>query len=63
MEGWGASWGTKSISGQWGHIQFSHINWLELNAILLALSIGAPAYKAKPLQSLPANRQQNSSVF
>ena len=38
LTGWGASWQTRHLSGQWSPQEYSqHINWLELEAIRLAI--------------------------
>lgn len=37
QEGWGATWGDQVISGSWPTGGSSHINYLELKAIFLAL--------------------------
>ena len=53
LRGWGASWQTRHLPGQWSHPESSqHINWLELEAIRLAL-----------LQWGPQRRNQTVRVY
>ena len=46
LKGWGASWKDQQISGIWSHPESQrHINWLELEAIRLALFHWGPQWK------------------
>ena len=45
LTGWGASWQNHHLSGQWSHPESSeHINWLELEAIRLAILHWGPQW-------------------
>lgn len=45
--GWGATWGSLRLSGRWSSERTWHINALELQAILLALSRWAPLLRGR----------------
>ena len=46
LTGWGASWQNRHLSGQWSHPESSeHINWLELEAIRLAVLQWGPLWR------------------
>ena len=45
LTGWGVSWQNRHLSGQWSHPESSqHINWLELEAIRLAVLQWGPQW-------------------
>ena len=45
LTGWGANWQNRHLSGQWSHPESSqHINWLELEAIRLAVLHWGPQW-------------------
>lgn len=54
--GWGATWGSLSLSGRWPDNEVSHINWLELRAIYLAFKQWGPSLRGKTVAVQSDNR-------
>ena len=51
LTGWGASWQNRHLSGQWSHPESSqHINWLELEAISLAILQWGPQWHSQTVR-------------
>ena len=49
--GWGTNWNNNQIMGQWNtYLQSQHINWLEMEAVRLALLHWGPQWKNQILK-------------